>query len=54
MGKSSKNKKSKVPKLTEAEFAAYVAALKEGEALSPPEEKREEETGSSLSSHTVV
>ena len=29
MGKLSKNGKNKVPKITEAEYAAYVAALKE-------------------------
>lgn len=28
MSKSSKHKKSKVPKLTEAEYAAYISSLK--------------------------
>ncbi len=31
MSKSSKRKKSKVPKLTEAEYAAYVSSLKSSE-----------------------
>ncbi len=31
MGKSTKCKKSKVPKLTEAEYAAYISSLKTGE-----------------------
>ena len=30
MSKSSKNKKNKVPKLTEAEYTAYLSSLKEG------------------------
>ena len=29
MSKSSKNKKNKVPKLTEAEYTAYLSSLKE-------------------------
>ncbi len=33
MSKSSKSKKAKVPKLTEAEYAAYISALK-GEEIS--------------------
>ena len=33
MGKSSKNKKNKVPKITEAEYAAYVSALKEADGV---------------------
>ena len=32
MGKSSKRKKNRVPKITEAEYAAYLSALKAGEA----------------------
>ncbi len=31
MNKSSNGKKAKVPKLTEAEYAAYIASLKSGE-----------------------
>ncbi len=31
MNKSSKGKKTKVPKLTEAEYAAYISSLKSGE-----------------------
>ncbi len=31
MNKSSNGKKSKVPKLTEAEYAAYISSLKSGE-----------------------
>ncbi len=31
MNKSLKDKKSKVPKLTEAEYAAYISSLKSGE-----------------------
>jgi hypothetical protein len=31
MRKLSKNEKNKVPKISEAEYAAYVAALKNGE-----------------------
>ncbi len=30
MGKSAKHKKSKVPKLTEAEYAEYISLLKSG------------------------
>ena len=30
MGKLSKRKKTKIPKLTEAQYAAYVSSLKEG------------------------
>lgn len=29
MGKSNKNKKEKVPKITEEEYAAYLSSLKE-------------------------
>ncbi len=38
MSKSTKNKKTKVPKLTEAEYARYISALREGEegALQAP------------------
>lgn len=47
MGKASRNKKGKVPKITEEEYAAYVSALKsapaernasvtEGNGLQPP------------------
>ncbi len=35
MNKSSNGKKSKVPKLTEAEYAAYISSLKDGEEGSP-------------------
>jgi len=36
MSKSSKSQKNKVPKITEAEYAAYVTALKESsEEVSP-------------------
>ncbi len=50
MGKSSKNKKNKVPRLTEAEYANYVNSLKTAgqvcdETQKPPaqttEDKRE-------------
>ena len=31
MGRGSKKKKAKIPKLTEAQYAAYLSSLKEGE-----------------------
>lgn len=36
MSKASKNKNGKVPKITEAEYAAYVSALKSAEESGPP------------------
>ena len=44
MGKSSKTKKNKVPKITEEEYAKYVSALKEGgqvcnQIKTPPQDK---------------
>lgn len=30
MGKANKNKKNKVPKISEEQYAAYIAQLKEG------------------------
>ena len=35
MGKLSKRKKTKIPKLTEAQYAAYVSSLKEGAETQP-------------------
>ena len=36
MSKASKNKNGKVPKITEAEYAAYVLSLKSAEESGPP------------------
>ncbi len=36
MSKASKNKNGKVPKITEAEYAAYVLSLKSAEESEPP------------------
>ena len=36
MSKASKHKNGKVPKITEAEYAAYVSALKSAEESGPP------------------
>ena len=36
MSKASKNKNGKVPKITEAEYAAYVSSLKSVEENQPP------------------
>jgi hypothetical protein len=36
MGKSSKRKKNRVPKITEAEYAAYLSALKVEEGENKP------------------
>lgn len=42
MSKSSKGKKNKVPKLTEAEYAEYITSLKAtGEASESPTVKKE-------------
>lgn len=38
MSKSSKQKKNKVPKITEEEYAAYVTALKGGETVQEPKQ----------------
>ena len=38
MSKASKNKNGKVPKITEAEYAAYVLSLKSAEEMEPPQE----------------
>ncbi len=35
MSKSLKDKKSKVPRITEAEYAAYISSLKSGEEKPP-------------------
>ena len=35
MGKSSKTKKTKIPKLTEAQYAAYLSSLKDGAESAP-------------------
>ena len=37
MSKASKNKNGKVPKITEAEYAAYVLSLKSAEENEPPQ-----------------
>lgn len=37
MSKASKKKNGKVPKITEAEYAAYVSALKSAEESEPPQ-----------------
>ena len=36
MSKASKHKNGKVPKITEAEYAAYVLSLKSAEESEPP------------------
>ena len=36
MSKASRNKNGKVPKITEAEYAAYVTSLKSAEENEPP------------------
>lgn len=36
MSKASKNKNGKVPKITEAEYAAYLSSLKAVESDEPP------------------
>ncbi len=38
MSKASKNKNGKVPKITEAEYAAYVLSLKSAEEMVSPQE----------------
>ncbi len=35
MSKSSNGKKTKIPKITEAEYAAYISSLKSGEEAPP-------------------
>ncbi|MBQ8322754.1 MAG: hypothetical protein IJX91_02175 [Clostridia bacterium] len=49
MGKSSKNKKNKVPKITEEEYVNYLSSLKDGgqvcdEREIPPLQTRAENT----------
>ncbi len=50
MRKTEKTKKSKVPKLTEEEYVAYISSLKEGQEPTPPpiyeltKQKRDEES----------
>ena len=36
MGKANKNKKNKVPKISEEQYAAYIAQLKEGIKMPAP------------------
>ena len=40
MSKASKNKNGKVPKITEAEYAAYVLSLKSAEEIQPPQQDK--------------
>lgn len=42
MHRRAKSKKTKIPKLTEKEYAEYVSALKNSEALDKPLQEKEE------------